>query len=53
MAKVVTVNRLLGLDAASVTLTLQLLWVHGARALNVIVLLPEIAEVVAEEQSHE
>jgi hypothetical protein len=53
MTKVVTVNRLLGLRAASVTLTLQLLWVHVESALKVIVLLPEIAHVVAEEQSHE
>lgn len=49
----VTDNRLLGLNAESVTLMRQLLCNHVESASNVIVLLPEMAELLALEQSHE
>ena len=53
IVKLDTVNRLLGLFAVSVTLILQLLCVHVLSTLNVIVLLPDTADVVTLEQSQE
>jgi hypothetical protein len=53
IVKSVTCNRLLSLVAPSVTLIKQLVCVHVESVLNVIVLFPEIAHVVDEEQSQE
>ena len=49
--KAVTLSGLEALLAASVTVMVQLLCVPSASVLNVMVLLPFIAEVVADEQS--
>ena len=53
IVKAVTDNRLLGLSAASITLIRQLLCVPVESVLNIIVLLPEIAEPLALVQSQE
>jgi hypothetical protein len=47
----VTLRSELGFPAESVTLTVQLLCAPGESALNVTVLFPEVADVVALEQS--
>jgi len=53
IVKALIVNRLLELPRVSVTLILQLLYVHSASALKYISLLPKVAQVVVEEQSPE